>query len=890
MAFVSAHGFARSVTAQLGELGMISSSLHGSREMASEDEPASVAELTQVVSSLDIEIQSTKAQVYKKLLANYSAFSESFEYSLELKDKIDSLLSQADDMTAQMTGPESGLRQTVMSALVNHHEISYKVQENNTIVEGLSHFSHVEDILTQYESFMDAGKILQAGHCIQQASRTLAQAPSAGVASSHITKSLTDQCMQMTEAIDQMLDELVAGAVRLEHSFEDRNTFRLTLSYDIKVPTLILPRRGTRSAPGSLRWHELIRALALLNAAGEKLRPLQKALVRDLLQPLIQCYQDFFPSIDYSEDYASAQGSSITLISKPAQGQDNIFGNVRMVFEYIQQSIFLQGYSSPEFNAEYPSDTAILTHSIGQDIAKQACSLIAKYYLSNVVPTDVDGLRDFESIASAAKKFEDDLRAMGFLTHADRELREFVESIEIHYTNHKRDALLKAGRAVIVNDDFRTIQVKELDKEDKLERNKGGWGRINDPETALKDSSVSVKPKKLIDMVLSTLHDAASLSEAGSLHLYQATRSLVDLYRALMPVHHARTLTNVPALAILFYNDCMYTARELEKIPLRMEDGIPGMDEVQYDDVVPALKALARKWLGIQVQKQREELMESIAEAGGFVDSGIDGNYAVSERAMKQVVLVFKHLGKAWRLLDDAIKRVINELEALIDISEKESHKLAALCGVLFECEDQFDFAGPLVEATMGSEYNDEDPIHFFVPSWEKFQQLTDILELSFAEIMTRFRAGQLHMFDEPELSSLVCALFADTPLRQHNLEEIQHGHPIPLSVNNSEKQVESTQDRPLLTLPSPEDVPRDTRQLEVNGRDIKLDILGPVVVNEDGTMSRIDNWAEMAEIEKANVRRILLKRNAQRLARLRAERDQIMASEGAGTPDGSVL
>ncbi|KAF9965838.1 hypothetical protein BGZ70_003985 [Mortierella alpina] len=85
-------------------------------------------------------------------------------------------------------------------------------------------------------------------------------------------------------------------------------------------------------------------------------------------------------------------------------------------------------------------------------------------------------------------------------------------------------------------------------------------------------------------------------------------------------------------------------------------------------------------------------------------------------------------------------------------------------------------------------------------------------------------------------------------------------------------------QEKSPLALPAPEDVPRDSQQLEVNGKDIKLDILGPVVVNEDGTMSRIDNWSEMADIEKANVRRILLKRNAQRLTRLRAERDQAIA------------
>ncbi|KAG0371056.1 hypothetical protein BC939DRAFT_500857 [Gamsiella multidivaricata] len=92
---------------------------------------------------------------------------------------------------------------------------------------------------------------------------------------------------------------------------------------------------------------------------------------------------------------------------------------------------------------------------------------------------------------------------------------------------------------------------------------------------------------------------------------------------------------------------------------------------------------------------------------------------------------------------------------------------------------------------------------------------------------------------------------------------------------------------KPVLTLPAPGDVSETINQLEVNGQDIKLDILGPVVVNEDGTMSRIDNWHEMAEIEKANVRRILLKRNAQRLTRLRAAAAEQEAGS-AGTT-GSV-
>jgi hypothetical protein len=50
----------------------------------------------------------------------------------------------------------------------------------------------------------------------------------------------------------------------------------------------------------------------------------------------------------------------------------------------------------------------------------------------------------------------------------------------------------------------------------------------------------------------------------------------------------------------------------------------------------------------------------------------------------------------------------------------------------------------------------------------------------------------------------------------------------------------------------------------------VKLDHLGPMVINVDGTMSRISNWDSMADIEKQNTLRIIGKRNQARLAVLR--------------------
>ncbi|KAL2166702.1 hypothetical protein VTG60DRAFT_2291 [Thermothelomyces hinnuleus] len=91
---------------------------------------------------------------------------------------------------------------------------------------------------------------------------------------------------------------------------------------------------------------------------------------------------------------------------------------------------------------------------------------------------------------------------------------------------------------------------------------------------------------------------------------------------------------------------------------------------------------------------------------------------------------------------------------------------------------------------------------------------------------------------------------------------------------------------KPLPALPSPESVSGEggdgVRTVHVNGQPIALDALGPMVVNRDGTISRIANWPEMTEIERENTLRILCKRNQLRLGNLRAGRPADAPQEGS--------
>jgi len=85
----------------------------------------------------------------------------------------------------------------------------------------------------------------------------------------------------------------------------------------------------------------------------------------------------------------------------------------------------------------------------------------------------------------------------------------------------------------------------------------------------------------------------------------------------------------------------------------------------------------------------------------------------------------------------------------------------------------------------------------------------------------------------------------------------------------------EQAQSQEQLYLPETASSEGEDKQLKLGlGPDgaVSLDHLGPMVVNVDGTLSRIGNWEQMTEMERKTTLRVLGKRNKQRLEALKAQ------------------
>ncbi|TFB05109.1 hypothetical protein CCMA1212_003037 [Trichoderma ghanense] len=124
------------------------------------------------------------------------------------------------------------------------------------------------------------------------------------------------------------------------------------------------------------------------------------------------------------------------------------------------------------------------------------------------------------------------------------------------------------------------------------------------------------------------------------------------------------------------------------------------------------------------------------------------------------------------------------------------------------------------------------------------------------------------HHFNKPSHHKISRFSTTPTPKMSSNSEQPQQ----PPSSSNDSASTSQSVPRNALPAPSPAD---EVHTLDVSGSGstVKLDALGPLVVNADGTMSRIANWDKMADIERENTLRILGKRNQERLAALREAR-----------------
>ncbi|KAJ7043699.1 hypothetical protein C8F04DRAFT_727558 [Mycena alexandri] len=284
--------------------------------------------------------------------------------------------------------------------------------------------------------------------------------------------------------------------------------------------------------------------------------------------------------------------------------------------------------------------------------------------------------------------------------------------------------------------------------------------------------------------------EGSSNSPPGTL-LLQSAASAVDLYRALYPVKFAARLkvgSGGAEAPMRFSNDCLWLSGEVARLegagagsaPGKVGQQLPPAVKERLGECRQRLKVLGDSWFEDTVEHHRQAANDTIAQgAEGFTFTGDQDRYDECEAALSRVVQEIKRLSQRWKgilnkskyytaigmIAEAALARVLQDVLALPDITEVESHRLSELCRIMHALEGLF------------VEDANQDPfVLAYVPSWLKFQYLSELLEASMVDILDLFDSGSLVDFEVDELVRLVRALFADTVLRTNTINRLTGG------------------------------------------------------------------------------------------------------------------
>ncbi|KAG2363253.1 hypothetical protein BDR07DRAFT_1404704 [Suillus spraguei] len=302
---------------------------------------------------------------------------------------------------------------------------------------------------------------------------------------------------------------------------------------------------------------------------------------------------------------------------------------------------------------------------------------------------------------------------------------------------------------------------------------------------------VSTLAKSIVRTVEDALHEGQGLLSSGifltsptstttpGTLIMQSGALVLDLYRALYPVVAAARLVR-PGDVMKFSNNCCWLAEEIGRL-VAHERGMLAVKD-KLEECKGVLQVLADSWYQDGIDRQRTALGEILASAKGFTDTSDQDRYDDCEMAISHVVREIRSAANTWKpvlpkskyytavgaMVEVSLQRILENILAIPDIPEVESHKLSELCRILAALEGLF------VE-----DFSESSFVVSYVPSWLKFSYLSELLEASMADLTYLFEEGALVDFEVDELVKLVRALFADTPLRTKTLDKIMGGHPV---------------------------------------------------------------------------------------------------------------
>ncbi|KAI8924925.1 Centromere/kinetochore Zw10-domain-containing protein [Entophlyctis helioformis] len=772
----------------------------------------------QALKLVDRRLQDAKLELENDILASPDEFRSSLSKGLQHLLETRRLQASVDAAAARIEGDE-GLAHTserLVAEIRSTAKAAREAAERRAVHKALD---GLRKAMTLFDDHLSSGRYLDGAKTLVSLEGLIDKA-SRKLGSTQEIHNAKIQFSAMRMGLVQTLDYAVSAAMTVTES-SSPPAVTITLKDGISFGTGV-PDIGIA---------DTLESSAVLGILDRLLQPFAHSLSKHLIQPMAEtCHQRVFSvdrELSVSTDHEEKMVVTISTV-EPCRGGNRLSESHEQspllpTAVFMALAEFLSGFLD-RIQASPSTKTLTLVQLVGGDTLRNFCQDVIRHSLQPHVPSSIDGLDAFVALyGTPLSVFDSCMAKLGISSDRHSSLSSFFDHLHEHYAIKCSHKHLVSSRRLFLAKVYDTIEVGH-------DASSGDQGPLFlFPRCLVQKSTVQLA--SLLDTILL---DASRLEPRGATILYEASRDLLDLFRSAKtsilysPSPSLSTLP--PHLSMVFHNDCMYMAHWCMLAGPKHASHVSidcttsnatehGQDsaarptpthsrELHFMDLADPFQRLAQAFFQKQQRAQQANLVESVAAANGF-DCLEPARHECVERAVKQVLYHIRHIAKIYhhalprqvyliavgQLVGTACEAVTKQIEALSDMAEEESVKLAELVGRfeglhdLFLSPDNGQLGSPLSPAsswppppaTVSSSSTGPQTTlieKYTQGRYTKCATLGSLLNWNFATIMEAFRRGDLRAFTVNELARLARALFSDTPLRDKNLTEIARGHP----------------------------------------------------------------------------------------------------------------
>lgn len=697
--------------------------------------------LTSILTKLTTTSNTLQQELFKQVHDNFNDFSSLYNESQDLHSCVFDLVQSVSETSDQVDSTDKKV-----SATINAYQQALRdSQLNQNKIESLERLEDTLYIIASIETELQQCNYLDAVKHVTKLIEILNQPRD------EANKTVVGFIQKRVDSLKQTLITQLQEATGIAIQY-NLGSIRILETFQMNGNTVHIS--------------QIFQCFHQLGLLPEELMSVQRLIFKNILNPYFEDIYSVLQINHVNVDNVGCGGVLQVIHHESASSEE---------IHYMDPVIMLQHMESTlGFFYRYMFDKASNTqirHLFGNLLLPDLFNVMITKSITPAIPSSKEQLPAFDLVVQAVAQFENQCQHYGYIIDKETTLLStFVDNIDQHYAKKRRERILQQGRKVMVRRLYDTDVTQ-----------------VHDTNGHTYHYQITQTPQILLVLISDTLAEAMDLLESHPISassLVHGIKDLLDMYRAIMPSYHRTQYLSTAANALVFRNDCAWLSHQLNTDIAAKSDAVRHFEYLNKDlkESAQRFADLGQAWYELAMM-QRVQMIKHILDTldgfTGMADNSIfqqDCDRAVTR--VIQCVLTFASetrpvvdetlfLDMLGRIVDSVLVRLIHDIEELIDIGAEESHIIAVTLNSLAQLVGAFDLPGQ--DAT-------ESFVLELVPSWQKFWLVKDILEMNMREIMESFRRGDLHMFEKSELIGLLSALFAETELRESNIQEIKTG------------------------------------------------------------------------------------------------------------------